>query len=95
MIPLIAIGAPVSIALALSAVSHFEERSVWSSIQLLGAFCLMIVIFAHFAEAFDLFPSMGWGLPNSAGHYVDLVSAVTGLILFPIGYLARRIDRRT
>ena len=42
---------------------------------------------SHICEAFDLVPWMQWGLPNSAGHYLDLVSAVLGLVLFPIGYL--------
>jgi hypothetical protein len=95
MIPLIAIGVPVCGAFVLSAVALFEERTAWSLVQLLGALWLMIVVFAHVAEAFSLFPWMGWGLPNSAGHYVDLVSAITGLILFPIGYLARSLARRT
>jgi hypothetical protein len=95
MIPLIVVGAPVCVAFAFSAVSLVEERTAWSFVQLLGAFCLMIVVFAHIAEAFSLFPWMGWGLPSSAGHYVDLVSAISGLILFPIGYLARSLARRT
>jgi len=30
---------------------------------------------------------MGWGNKSSLGHYVDLVSAVLGLTLFPAGYL--------
>jgi hypothetical protein len=30
---------------------------------------------------------MGWGLPHSAGHYIDLVGATVGLTLFSIGYL--------
>ena len=34
--------------------------------------------------------SMRWGLPESTGHYVDLVSAVAGLILLPAGYLWRK-----
>jgi hypothetical protein len=38
-------------------------------------------------EAFGLVPWMQWGLPNSAGHYLDLLSAVLGLALFSIGYL--------
>jgi hypothetical protein len=41
----------------------------------------------HNCEAFDLVPWMQWGLPNSAGHYIDLLSAILGLVLFPIGYL--------
>jgi uncharacterized membrane protein len=95
MVPLIAMGLPVCVAFALSAVSLIEERTAWSFVQLLGAFCLMIVVFAHVAEAFSLFPRMGWGLPDSAGHYVDLVSAVAGVMLFPMGYLGRSFARRT
>jgi hypothetical protein len=34
-----------------------------------------------------LIPLMQWGLPDSAGHYLDLLSAVLGLALFSIGYL--------
>jgi hypothetical protein len=74
--------APGGIRPAYSAIS-FARRSGS------GAFCLIIVVFTHVAEAFSLFPRMGWGLPNSAGHYVDLVSAAAGLTLLPTGYLAR------
>jgi hypothetical protein len=95
MIPLISIGVPVCVAFTLSVASLIEERTAWSFVQLLGAFCFMIVLLAHVAEAFGLFPRMGWGLPDSAGHYVDLVSAAAGLILFPVGYLARSFARRT
>jgi hypothetical protein len=91
MILLIAIGLPVCVAFSHSVASLIEERTALSFVQLLGAFCLMIVVFAHIAESFSLFPRMGWGLPDSAGHYVDLVCAVAGLILFPIGYLTRRL----
>ena len=89
MIPLIAIGALVCAAFVLSIAALIEERTAWSLMQLLGGCCLMIVVFTHVAEAFSLFPRMGWGLPNSAGHYVDLVSAAAGLTLLPTGYLAR------
>jgi hypothetical protein len=37
---------------------------------------------------------MGWGLPNSIGHYLDLVSAVLALTLLPLGILADAITRR-
>jgi hypothetical protein len=94
MIALIAIGAPVCVAFVLSAVALIEERTAWCFVQLLGAFCLMIVVFAHVAEAFSLFPRMGWGLHNSPGHYVDFISAIAGLILFPIGLLTRSFARR-
>ena len=47
----------------------------------------MIVVLTHVCEALQLFPSMGWGLPNSLGHYFDVAGAVLGVTLFPIGYL--------
>ena len=64
-----------------------RARALPSFLQVLGAGCLMIVVLAHLCEALKLFPSMGWGLSASAGHYLDLGSAVLGLTLFPIGYL--------
>ena len=46
----------------------------------------MIVVLTHLAEALHLLPGMGWGRENSVGHYLDLGSALLGLILFPAGY---------
>jgi hypothetical protein len=63
-------------------------------LQLVGAGCLTVVVLTHICEAFDLVPWMQWGLPNSVGHYLDLASAVLGLVLFPIGYLWRAITAR-
>ncbi len=48
---------------------------------LFGSACVIIVVVTHIAEAFHLLPMMGWGLPNSVGHYLDLVSAVVGVTL--------------
>jgi hypothetical protein len=48
----------------------------------------------HVAEAFHILPAMGWGMPNSAGHYLDLVSAVLGCITLPAGFLAIVLGRR-
>ena len=87
-------GMLVCAAVGASAVSFSREKTVWSFLQLLGAAFLFVVGFSHLAEAFHLFPWMGWGLPDSAGHYVDLISAVAGLILFPAGYLSRRLTKR-
>jgi hypothetical protein len=39
------------------------------------------------------FPRMHWGLEHSAGHYIDLVAAIGGLSLFPIGYLFGALKR--
>ena len=62
-----------------------------SLLQLVGAGCLVVVVLAHICEALLLFPSMGWGLERSAGHCLDLRSAVLGLTLFPLGYLLHSI----
>jgi len=70
------------------ALALFLRGKVLSSIlQLLGAGCLVVVVLAHICEALYLFPSMEWGLERSAGHYLDLWSAVLGLTSFPLGYL--------
>jgi hypothetical protein len=37
-----------------------------------GVGCLAIVVLTHIAEKLNLFPVMGWGLPDSPGHYLDL-----------------------
>lgn len=70
------------------------ERTLWTWMQLGGAVCLGFVVFAHVAEEFHLFPAMGWGLPDSSGHYLDLASAVLGLTLLPAGFCWGVIQRR-
>lgn len=91
---LILIGVPVCAAFAGSAILLAKERSVRSLVQLLGAGFLVLAVLTHVAEAFALFPGMGWGRPGSIGHYVDLVSTVAGLILLAAGYLSRRLAKR-
>jgi predicted Na+-dependent transporter len=90
----IVFGIPVSIAFAASALAFTKEKTLIALLQLIGAACLLVVIFTHMSEAFHLFPSMGWGQPNSPGHYVDLVSAIAGVIFLAVGYFSRRYLRR-
>ena len=59
-------------------------------LQLAGCVCLLVVVLTHVAEALHLLPSMGWGLPNSPGHYLDLFSAVSGVVLLLAAYVVRR-----
>jgi hypothetical protein len=68
--------------------------TIWRVLQLIGAGCLAVVVFAHVAETLKLFPVMGWGLPSSPGHYLDLVSAVLGCVLLPLGLLGNAIAGR-
>ena len=52
---------------------------------LFGSICLLVLVPTHIAEKFHIFPEMGWGLPNSVGHYLNLVSAVLGITLLLLG----------
>jgi hypothetical protein len=72
----------------------FREKTVSSSMQLLGAGCLVVVVFIHTSEALHVFPWMGWGLEHSAGHYLDFWSAVLAIMLFPLGYLFHALTTR-
>ena len=92
---LLVIGISICAVLAVAVRSFTRERDASSLLQLAGAGFLMMVVLAHIGEAFHLLPWMGWGRPNSAGHYIDLVSAVAGPLLFIAGCLCRRLPRRT
>ena len=78
---------PVSMLLVGSVVLFLRRKAVGAFLQALGAGSLMVVVFTHVAEALQMFPSMGWGAQHSAGHYLDLASAILGLVLFPVGLL--------
>jgi hypothetical protein len=71
-----------------------REKTLGSFLQFLGAGCLVMVVFTHLCETLYLFPWMHWGSEHSVGHYVDFLSAVLGLILFPVGYLLHALSRR-
>jgi hypothetical protein len=92
--PLAAIGVFIVTLLCGSAILFARQRTVWRFVQLLGAGFLVVVVLTHFAEAFDLLRGLGWGLPNSAGHYIDLVSAVFGVTLWSLGGVAHALLRR-
>jgi hypothetical protein len=62
---------------------------------LLGFACLVIVVLTHIAETLRVFPRMGWGLPDSPGHYLDLVSAVLGSMLLVAGIVVAFSRQRT
>src|SRR5579864_6608446 len=85
---------PVCMLFAASVVLFFRRKTLWSLLQVLGTGCLIVVILTHVSEALHLFPWMHWGREHSAGHYLDLSSAVLGLTLFPIGYLLHALTSR-
>ena len=76
-------------AAVLAARSAFiiRRNAVAGLLQLSGSLCLAIVALTHVAEALHVMPFMGWGQAHSAGHYVDLTSALMAVTLLPVGYL--------
>jgi hypothetical protein len=68
----------------------FRMRNLWRLMQLLGLTCLVMVVLTHVAEAYRVFPAMGWGRPTSAGYYLDL-----GSRLIKSTIPGRLQDRRT
>ena len=60
---------------------------------LAGYGCLGVMILTHVAEALHLLPGMGWGLPNSPGHYLDLFSAIFGIVLLLVACIVRLLHR--
>ena len=85
---------PLCLLFSGSVVLFRKGKAVGSFLQLLGTGCLVLVVLTHLCEALHLFPGMHWGLEHSAGHYLDLWSAVLGLTLFPIGYLLYAVTRQ-
>ena len=84
---------PVCMLLAGSAVMFLKARTAPLFLQLFGAACLLMVVFAHIFEALHLFPWMRWGNEQSVGHYVDLGSALLGFTLFPLGYFLHAVTK--
>lgn len=75
---------PSGLLLSGSVVLFIRRRTICTLLQVLGSVCLITVAVTHICEALRLFPWMHWGLEHSAGHYLDLASAVLGLTLFPM-----------
>jgi hypothetical protein len=91
------VAVPVATLLGLSVARFARAQTPSALLQLLGAGCLIVVVLIHVAEALHLFPSMGWGEPDSVGHYTDLASAAVGITLLSgafVVHLARRLGLR-
>lgn len=84
------------IVVLISGWSLFEfakNRRRSTLIQLCGCGLLLVMVLTHVAEQFRLLPAMGWGRPDTAGHYVDLVSAAGGFALYCGGQIASLFGR--
>ena len=86
--------APACALFSGSLLFFLRGKTVSTTLQLIGAGCLGIVVLTHFFEGLHLFPWMRWGLEHSFGHYLDLWRAVLGLTLFPVGYLLHALKER-
>jgi hypothetical protein len=84
---------PVCMLFSGSAVMFMRGKTAPLFLQLLGAVCLLVVVFTHIFEALHLFPWMRWGNEHSVGHYLDFGSALLGLTLFPLGYLLHAVTK--
>src|SRR5215472_9733179 len=91
---LLAIGISVCAILFVSIVGFFREKTVPRFLQSVGAVSLLVVVLAHIAEVLNIIPWMHWGERDSPGHYLDLCSAILGLIFLPLGYLFHELRRR-
>ena len=78
---------PTGLVLIGSTLQFSRRKGTAAVFQVIGAACLMVVVITHLNEALGWFSWMQWGLERSVGHYIDLVAAIGGLALFPIGYL--------
>ena len=70
-----------------------RRKTVGTLLQLLGAGCFVVVVITHVCEVLGLISWMQWGKEHSAGHYLDLYSALLGLTLFPVGYLLHSLKK--
>jgi len=58
-----------------------------------GCACLIAVVLTRVAERFGILPGMGWGLTDSPGHYLDLISAMSGIGLLVAAGLVHLLVR--
>jgi hypothetical protein len=79
------IGVSVCLAVGVSARHLSHDGTPPALLELVGAVLLLVVVLTHVAEQLHLLPGIGWGPPDSAGHYIDLVSTIGGPIMFPVG----------
>ena len=85
---------PAFALLLAAAIMFARERSLATFLQLFGAAGLLSVVITHLCEALELLAWMHWGERHSVGHYIDLLSAVFGLTLLPLGFVLHIVAKR-
>ena len=61
---------------------------------LVGCGCFALVMLTHLAEVQGILPVMGWGLPDSPGHYIDLVSGICGVAALAAAAVLRLLQSK-
>ncbi len=89
-----AIALAVLVLAIVSLTSFLRRRTIFTAMALAGTGCFIVVLLTHIFERFRMFSGMGWGLPSSPGHYLDLISAIAGLALLSTGLLLGVFSRR-
>ncbi len=83
----------IVIVLCYASISDFLRQKGRAAVtKLAGSVLLLVIVFTHIAERFHLLMAMGWGRPDSAGHYLDLISAIGGIALLCAGYALRLME---
>lgn len=72
-----------------------KAPSLERALAITGGACWLIVVLIHVAEWQRIFPGMGWGLPASPGHYLDLFSAIGGTALLLAALLTHHVFKLT
>lgn len=58
-------------------------------LALYGCGLLLIVVLTHVAEIWQIFPFMGWGQPDSPGHYLAMAFAISAAGCFLASFVVR------
>jgi succinate dehydrogenase/fumarate reductase cytochrome b subunit len=74
----------------IAARGFLRRRATGSLLELIGAAALVIVGVTHLCEGLHLLPWMQWGMEDGPGHYLNLASVATGLVLLPAGFLLNK-----
>ena len=72
-----------------------REGNAAGVLHLCGSAFLAIVVFTHITEGLHILEFMGWGERHSAGHYVDLSSAILAVTLLSAAYWLERRSRQS
>ena len=81
------------VLLTCTSIAFARRRRIYQLLLALGAGSLLLTVLTHVCETFDLFAFMRWGESNSAGHFLDLSTAVLGIAMLLSGVLGASLSR--